>query len=144
VSAIERTTRSVSKGIFGTALIQSALAWIGFVIVGAPAPMLLAFISLLLCSLQLGIVIIGIPLGIWLWTTDQYTAAIFIFIWSVFVSVIDSALKPILIGQNFPAPLWLVFAGVIGGLIAMGLVGLFIGPAILAVAYLLTLHWIKR
>jgi len=138
---IEKTTRSVSKGILGTALIQAAIAWLGFVIVGAPAPIFLALISLILCSMQFGIVIIGVPLAIWLWTSGQWGYAIFIIVWSVFVSVVDNALKPILLGHDVPAPIWVLFLGILGGLLSMGLIGLFIGPILLAMSYQLIMHW---
>jgi predicted PurR-regulated permease PerM len=140
-AAVEKTTRSVSKGILGTALIQAAIAWVGFVIVGAPAPIFLAFIALILCSMQFGIVIIGVPLAIWLWTSGDWGYAIFIIVWSVFVSVVDNALKPILLGHDVPAPIWVLFLGILGGLLSMGLIGLFIGPILLAVSYQLIVHW---
>jgi predicted PurR-regulated permease PerM len=141
VTTIERTTRSVSKGIIGTAFIQAVIAWAGFVIVGVPGAILLAFISFILCSIQLGIMLVGIPVAVWLWTQDNVGGAVFIIIWSLFVSVIDNVLKPILLGRNFPVPIWLIFVGIIGGLLAMGLIGLFIGPIILAISYLLIMHW---
>jgi predicted PurR-regulated permease PerM len=141
LKTIGTTTRSVSKGILGTALIQAIFAWAGFAVVGAPAPVLLAFVCLILCSIQLGIMLVGIPVAIWLWAQDQIGAAVFIFFWSIFVSVGDSVLKPIMLGRDFPVPLWLVFVGVIGGLISMGLIGLFIGPVILSISYLLVTNW---
>lgn len=142
VLTTEKTTRSVSKGILGTAFIQAVLAWGGFALVGAPGPILLAFISFVLCSLQLGIMVIGIPVAIWLWSGDQWEWSIAIILWSVFVSVIDGALKPILLGQDFPVPIWVLFMGLIGGMLSMGLVGLFIGPIIISVSYQLMLQWV--
>jgi len=143
VLTTEKTTRSVSKGILGTAFIQAVLAWGGFALVGAPGPILLAFISFVLCSLQLGIMVIGIPVAIWLWSNDQWEWSVAIILWSVFVSVIDGALKPILLGQDFPVPIWVLFMGLIGGMLSMGLVGLFIGPIIISVSYQLMLQWVE-
>lgn len=142
VLTTEKTTRSVSKGILGTAFIQAVLAWGGFALVGAPGPILLAFIAFVLCSLQLGIMIIGIPVAIWLWSNDQWEWSIAIVLWSLFVSVVDGALKPILLGQDFPVPIWVLFMGLIGGMLSMGLVGLFIGPIIISVSYQLMLQWV--
>jgi predicted PurR-regulated permease PerM len=141
LKTVEITTRSISKGILGTACIQAALAWAGFAVVGAPVPILLAFICLILCSIQLGIMLIGLPVAIWLWSGDHWQAAIFILIWSVFVSVIDNVIKPILLGRGYLVPIWVLFMGIIGGMLAMGLIGLFIGPIILSVAYQLLIHW---
>jgi len=142
VLTTEKTTRSVSKGILGTAFIQAILAWGGFALVGAPGPILLAFVSFVLCSLQLGIMIIGIPVAIWLWSNGQWEWSIAIVVWSLFVSVVDGALKPILLGQDFPVPIWVLFMGLIGGMLGMGLVGLFIGPIIISVSYQLMLQWV--
>jgi predicted PurR-regulated permease PerM len=114
---------------------------VGFVIVDAPAPILLSFICFILCSLQFGIIIVGLPIAIWLWTSGDLGAAVFIAAWSVFVSVIDNAIKPILLGSDVPAPIWIIFLGILGGLLSVGLIGLFIGPIILAVSYQLIVRW---
>jgi predicted PurR-regulated permease PerM len=144
VTTIEKTTRSISKGILGTAVIQSVLAWIGLMIAGAPAPILLAFFCFVLFSLQLGMVLVGVPVAIWLWAQGNVNMAIFLVIWSVIVSVVDNALKPILLGQDFPVPIWLLFMGIIGGMLAMGLIGLFIGPIILSISFQLIVRWTEQ
>jgi predicted PurR-regulated permease PerM len=144
ITTIEKTTRSISKGILGTAVIQSVLAWIGLVIAGAPAPILLAFFCFVLFSMQLGMVLIGVPVALWLWAQGDPTMAIFLAVWSVFVSVIDNALKPILLGGDFPVPIWLLFMGIIGGMLAMGLIGLFIGPIILSISFQLIMRWTEQ
>jgi predicted PurR-regulated permease PerM len=141
VSIIERTVHAVSQGIIGTALIQAFLLWVGYVIAGAPFPILLAFLALVLCSVQLGVLIIGLPVAAWMWSQDNTGWAIFVLGWSIFVNVIDNVIKPVLIGRDFPVPLWVGFVGVIGGLLAMGLLGLFIGPIILSIFYRLLVNW---
>lgn len=132
---IEKTTRSVVKGILGTAMIQAILAWIGFIIVGAPASVFLAFICFILCAVKLGMMLIGLPIAVWLWLSDDWTGAVFIIVWSLVVSVIDNLLNPILLGRDLPAPIWVLFLGIVGGLLTMGLIGLFLGPIILSLTY---------
>jgi predicted PurR-regulated permease PerM len=141
LTTVEKTTRGVSRGVMGTALIQAMIAWIGFVIVGAPASVLLSFICLILCSIQLGIIIVGLPIAVWLWVDGRWESAVFIVAWSVFVSVIDNFLKPILLGHDLPAPIWILFLGIIGGLLSMGLIGLFMGPILLSISYQFIVRW---
>lgn len=141
VSIIERTVHAVSQGIIGTALIQAFLLWVGYAIAGAPFPILLAFFALVLCSIQLGVMIIGLPLAGWMWSQGDTGWAGFVLGWTIFVNVVDNFIKPILIGRDFPVPLWVGFIGVIGGLLAMGLIGLFIGPIVLAIFYRLLIGW---
>jgi predicted PurR-regulated permease PerM len=142
VMLIERTVHAVSQGIIGTALIQAFVLWIGYALAGAPFPILFAFLALILCSIQIGVLLLGLPLAGWIWSQGDTGTAIFILCWTIFVNVIDNFLKPILIGRNFPVPLWVGFIGVVGGLLAMGLIGLFIGPIILAVSYRLLINWL--
>jgi predicted PurR-regulated permease PerM len=144
VTTIEKTTRSISKGILGTAVIQAILAWIGLAVAGAPAPVLLAFFCFVLFSMQLGMVLVGIPVALWLWAQGDLNMAILLAVWSIFVSILDNALKPILLGQDFPVPIWLLFMGIIGGMLAMGLIGLFIGPIILSISFQLIMRWTEQ
>ncbi len=144
VTTIEKTTRSISKGILGTAVIQAILAWIGLAVAGAPAPVLLAFFCFVLFSMQLGMVLVGIPVALWLWAQGDLNMAILLAVWSVFVSILDNALKPLLLGQDFPVPIWLLFMGIIGGMLAMGLIGLFIGPIILSISFQLIMRWAEQ
>ena len=80
----------------------------------------------------------------WLWYQGDPEWAAFLFGWTIFVNVIDNFIKPLLIGRGLPVPIWIVFIGVIGGLLGMGLVGLFIGPVVLSVSYLLMIRWIEQ
>jgi len=141
VTIIERTVHAVSQGIIGTALIQAALLWVGYAIAGAPFPIFCAFLALVLCSIQLGVMIIGLPVAAWMWSQGDTGWAAFVLGWTIFVNVVDNFIKPVLIGRDFPVPLWVGFIGVIGGLLAMGLIGLFIGPIVLAIFYRLLIGW---
>lgn len=143
-SLIVKTIRGVSQGIIGTAFIQATVAWIGLAIAGAPLPVLLSLVTFIACTVQVGALIVGAPVAAWMWYQGDENWAIFVLAWMLFVNIIDNFLKPILIGRGLPVPIWVVFIGVIGGLLAMGLVGLFIGPVILSVSYLLMMRWVSE
>lgn len=135
--------RGVAIGIVGTALIQSVLGGIGLVIAGIPAAAVLTAIMLLFCVAQIGPGLIMIPVTIWLFTQDQTSWGIFMTVCSVIVCTIDNFIRPFLIKKGADLPLLLIFAGVIGGLISFGLIGLFIGPVTLAVTYTLLKEWVN-
>jgi len=135
--------RGVAIGIVGTALIQSVLGGIGLVIAGIPAAAVLTAIMLLLCVAQIGPGLVMIPVTIWLFTQDQTSWGIFMAVCSVIVCTIDNFIRPFLIKKGADLPLLLIFAGVIGGLISFGLIGLFIGPVTLAVTYTLLKEWVN-
>ena len=130
-------------GIVGTALIQSILGGIGLLIAGIPAAAVLTAVMLLFCVAQVGPALIMIPATIWLFTQDQTSWGIFMAVCSVIVCTIDNFIRPILIKKGADLPLLLIFAGVIGGLISFGLIGLFIGPVMLAVTYTLVKEWVN-
>jgi len=135
--------RGVAIGIVGTALIQSTLGGFGLLIAGVPAVAVLTAVMLLLCVAQVGPGLIMIPVTIWLFTQDQTSWGIFMSVWTIIVCTIDNFIRPFLIKQGADLPLLLIFAGVIGGLISFGLIGLFIGPVTLAVTYTLLKEWVK-
>lgn len=143
-SLVVRTVRGVAQGIIGTAIIQATVAWIGFEIAPAPFPVLLTLLVFIACTAQIGALIVGLPAAAWIWYQGDAGWAAFLLGWTIFVNVIDNFIKPLLIGRGLPVPIWIVFIGVIGGLLAMGLVGLFIGPVVLAVSYLLMIRWIEQ
>lgn len=139
---IVRTVRGVAQGIIGTAIIQAAVAWIGFEIAPAPFPVLLTLLVFIGCTAQVGALLVGIPVAGWVYYQGEPGWAAFLLGWTLFVNVIDNFIKPLLIGRGLPVPIWIVFIGVIGGLLSMGLVGLFIGPVVLSVSYLLLIRWV--
>lgn len=137
-----RAVRGVALGVVLTAIIQSVLGGIGLAVSGIPAAAILTGIMFLLCVAQLGPILILIPAVIWLYWSGQPVWGTVLLIWSVPVLVLDNILRPILIRKGADLPLVLIFAGVIGGLIAFGVVGLFIGPVLLAVTYTLLQTWV--
>lgn len=141
---VVRTVRGVAQGIIGTAIIQAAVAWIGFEIAPAPFPVLLTLLVFIGCTAQVGALIVGLPAAAWIYYQGETGWAVFLLGWIIFVNVIDNFIKPLLIGRGLPVPIWIVFIGVIGGLLGMGLVGLFIGPVVLSVSYLLMIRWIGQ
>jgi predicted PurR-regulated permease PerM len=139
-----KAVRAVALGVVVTAVVQSVLAGVGLAVAGVPHAGLLAAIALVLCIAQIGPMLVLAPSVIWLYTTGAHGWAAALLIWSIGVGTIDNVLRPILIRKGADLPLLLIFAGVIGGLLGFGVVGLFIGPAVLAVAYTLTTSWIAE
>jgi predicted PurR-regulated permease PerM len=134
--------RSVAMGIVLTALIQSLLAGIGLYICGIPHPGLLTAIAFILGIAQLGPVPVLLPSVIWLYWSGNTAWATALLVWSLPVAVLDNVVRPILIRRGVELPLLLIMAGVIGGLISFGVVGLFIGPVVLAVTFTLMKEWV--
>lgn len=135
--------RGVALGVGVTAVIQSALGGVGLAIVGIPFAGLFTALMFLLCIAQLGPGLVMIPAVIWVYWSGDSGWGTFLLIWTVFVGTMDNFLRPVLIKLGADLPLLLILAGVIGGLFALGLVGIFIGPVVLAVAYTLLGAWIS-
>jgi predicted PurR-regulated permease PerM len=135
------TIRTVSQGVIGVAVLQSLLAGIGLKVAGVPHAGALAFVILLLGIVQIGSAPILLPVIIWIWTVRDAGAAALITIFLVLVGLSDNVLKPILMGRGLSTPVLVIFLGVLGGTLAHGIVGLFVGPIILAVAWELLAAW---
>lgn len=135
--------RGVALGVVVTALAQSILGGIGLAIAGVPFAGMLTAVMFMLCIAQLGPVFVLLPAVGWLYWSDSTGWATFLLVWTMIVGTIDNVIRPFLIRQGADLPLLLIFAGVIGGLLAFGLVGIFVGPVVLAVAYTLVDDWVK-
>ena len=136
------TIRSVARGILGVAFLQSILAGLGFLAVGVPGAGLWALLCLLLAVVQIGIFPVVIPAVIYVvYTADTSTAVLFL-VWGVLVSALDNVLKPMLLGRGVNVPMAVIFVGAIGGFLASGIVGLFIGSVILVLGYQLFMAWL--
>ena len=138
------TVRSVSIGLVGTAAVQALIAALGFAIAGVPGMALLGFATFMLALVQLPTVLIWLPAALWLYYHQGETgSAIFLGIWGLaLVNSVDNFLRPWLISRGAKLPFALILMGVLGGLFAWGILGLFIGPTVLAVAYSLVRTWI--
>jgi predicted PurR-regulated permease PerM len=136
------TIRSVTFGILGVALIQSALAVIGFLVMGLPGASVWGVVFLFAAVLQVGGLVL-IPAVIYAFAIATTTKAVIFLVWCIFVGVIDNVLKPLLLGRGVAVPVAVVFLGAIGGFVAMGIIGLFVGAIVLSVGYKLFLAWIE-
>ena len=136
--------RAVALGVVVTALVQAALAGIGLGVAGVPFAGLLTAVILLFCIAQIGPLIVLLPAVIWLFWHGHTGSGSALLVWSLIVGTLDNVLRAILIRRGANLPLLLIFAGVIGGLIAFGIVGLFVGPVVLAVAYTLLKQWVEE
>ena len=133
--------RGVALGVGVTAVVQSVLGGIGLALTGVPYAGLLTVLMFMLCIAQLGPVLVLLPAVGWLyWIGDNVWATVLLIIMLV-VGTMDNVLRPMLIRMGADLPLLLIFAGVVGGLLAFGLIGIFIGPVVLAVAYTLMQAW---
>jgi predicted PurR-regulated permease PerM len=132
-----QSVQSVALGVVVTALVQSALVGLGLWLCGVPHPGLL-------CIAQLGPIFVLVPAIIWMYSHASAGWATALLIWSIPVALLDNFLKPILISRGVDLPILLIFAGVIGGLVAFGVIGLFLGPVILAVTYKSLGVWIAN
>lgn len=137
------TIRAVSQGVIGVAITQSLLAGIGFKLAGIPSAGLLAFAVLILAIVQVGAAIVLVPVIIWIWTDKDFATALLLTLFLSFVGILDNILKPLVMGRGLTTPTLVIFVGVMGGILAHGIVGLFIGPIILSLAWELTVAWIR-
>lgn len=136
--------RSVALGVIVTALIQALLAGAGLWFSGVPHPGLLLALAFMLGLAQLGPLPVLLPAIGWLYWTGNVGWAIALLIYSLPVAALDNFVRPILIRRGVQLPLLLIIGGVIGGLIGFGVVGLFVGPVVLAATYTLAKDWVAR
>lgn len=137
-----QSIRAVALGVVVTALVQTVLAGLGLAIAGIPFAPLLTAVVLILCIAQVGPLLVLVPAVVWLFWKDATFAGVALLVWTIVVGMLDNILRPLLIRRGADLPLLLIFAGVIGGLLAFGIIGLFVGPVALAVAYTLLKDWV--
>jgi predicted PurR-regulated permease PerM len=142
VTLAGQAIRGVALGVVVTALVQSLLAGTGLWLSGIPHPGVLTAIAFVLGVAQIGPLPVMALAAVWLYWTGNTGWAVGLVLWSVPLVTLDNVLRPVLIRRGVQLPLLLIVAGVIGGLIGFGVVGLFIGPVVLAVTYTLTKAWI--
>ena len=138
-----KAVRGVALGIVVTALAQSVLGGIGLAMAGVPAATLLSAIMFMLCVAQLGAGFVLVPAVIWLYWGGHNVWGTVLLVVTILVLSMDNFLRPVLIKKGADLPLVLIFTGVIGGLIAFGIIGIFIGPVVLAVTYRLLVAWVE-
>jgi predicted PurR-regulated permease PerM len=135
--------RGVALGVVVTALAQSLLGGLGLVVAGVPFAGVLTAVMLMLCIAQVGPILVLLPAVLWLYWTGDTVWGTVLLVWTVVVGTMDNFLRPFLIKMGADLPLLLIFAGVIGGLLTLGLVGVFVGPVVLAVTYTLLESWVN-
>jgi len=136
--------RAVALGVVVTALVQTVLAGLGLWAAGVPFASLLTGVVLLLCIAQIGPILVLAPAVVWLFWSGATGWGSALLVWTILVGALDNVLRPMLIRQGADLPLLLIFAGVIGGLLSFGIVGLFVGPVVLAIAYTLIQQWLNQ
>ncbi|KAF0812982.1 hypothetical protein IGB42_02378 [Andreprevotia sp. IGB-42] len=139
------TVRGVVYGFLGTAFVQGILAWFGYWISGVPNAPTLGLVSCFLSLIPGGPSLVGLPAAFWLYQQGQTGWAIFLAVWMVgVVGMADNIVKPLFIGKESDLPFVLILVGVMGGAFAWGLLGVFLGPTLLAVSFTLLQSWAKR
>ncbi len=139
------TTKSVVFGLIGTAAIQGTFAMIGFFIAGVPGALLLGFLTFFFAFIPMGPPFVWVPVTVWIFFNYSLGWAIFMAIWGMFViSGVDNVVKPYLISRGGNLPFVLILLGVLGGILAFGFIGVFLGPALLALGYSLISEWTSR
>ncbi len=137
------TIRSVATGVLGIAFIQAALGGLGMVVVGVPGAGLWALFVLVVAIAQLPPWLILGPVIVYVFSVESSTVATMFMIWSLLVSFLDMVLKPVMLGRGVEAPMLVILLGAIGGMVMSGIIGLFIGAVILAMAYKLAQAWLE-
>lgn len=142
VRLAERTIRSVARGVLGTALIQSLLVGIGLVAAGIPGAAFLTLLAFLLAVVQLGPALILLGAIAYKFSLGLTPGAFAFLVWCILAGVSDNFLRPLLLSRDGEVPLWVILIGTLGGLLAHGLIGLFVGPIVVALGYRLFQVWI--
>nr|WP_314265340.1 AI-2E family transporter YdiK [uncultured Moellerella sp.] len=138
-----QSIRAVALGVVVTAFVQAIIGGIGLSISGIPYAAIFTIVLFICCVAQLGPLLVMIPSVIWLFWTGDTTFAIILGIWAAVVATMDGVLRPWLIKMGADLPMVLILLGVIGGILSLGMIGLFIGPVVLAVSYSLLKAWMN-
>ena len=139
-----QTIRSVVKGIIGVSFLQAILAGLGFAIAGIPAAGLWAFVCLVAAIVQIGVGPVVLVVIVYAFYTMSKVSAVLLTIWLVLVTVSDGPMKAVIFGRGAKVPMLVIFLGAIGGFIAIGFLGLFIGAVVLSVGYKLFEAWLQE
>ncbi|MCU6306359.1 AI-2E family transporter YdiK [Enterobacter quasiroggenkampii] len=139
-----KTVQAVAMGVVLTAVIQAAVAGLGLLVCGLPSAALLTGIIFMLCLMQLGPIIIMLPAACWLFYNGFHWSGALLLIWSFIAGSLDNILKPVLIKRGANTSILLIMAGVIGGMLTWGMIGLMVGPVLLAVSWTLLSTWVSE
>jgi predicted PurR-regulated permease PerM len=137
------TIRNVSRGVIGIAVVQTLLAGVGLILGGVPAAGLISFVVLLLAIIQIGPAIILIPIVVWSWFVWTPGMAALFSVYMILVSLLDNILRPLVMAKGLSTPMPVILVGVLGGTLAHGMIGLFVGPVVLSIAWQLLALWFR-
>ncbi|WP_336492544.1 AI-2E family transporter [Methylobacterium nigriterrae] len=138
------TIRGVALGVVGVAVIQSLLLGVGFFTIGLPGAGFFTLAALLLGIVQVPATLLTVPLIVYVFATEATKLAIIFSIWTIISGLSDNILKPLMLGHGLEVPMPVILIGVIGGMLAHGLLGLFVGPVLLATGYVLLIGWLRQ
>lgn len=136
------TIRNVSRGIIGIAILQALLAGIGLLFAGVPAAGLFSFLVLVFGIIQVGPSVVLLPLIVWSWFAMDVTTAALFTVYMVPVNLLDNILRP-LVAKGLSTPMPVILIGVLGGTLVHGMIGLFVGPIVLSIAWQLLVVWMR-
>src|SRR5262249_31709608 len=143
--AVHLAAQAVRGGALGvgvTAILQTAVTGLGLFVAGVPFATILTAVAFMLCLAQVGPLLGLIASVFWVYSRSGAGWGTAFLLWAIFCGTFDNFLRPVLIKRGADLPLLLIFTGVLGGLIAFGVIGLFIGPVVLAVGYTLLVDWV--
>jgi predicted PurR-regulated permease PerM len=135
------TVRSVVQGVVGVTLIQSTLVGIGFFAIGLPAAGFLTFAAFLLGVMQIPLALLTLPVVAYVLSGGVTTSGVIFAVWSIIAGVSDNILRALLMGRGLEVPMPIILVGVIGGMLADGMMGLFVGPVFMGLGYVLFQDW---
>jgi predicted PurR-regulated permease PerM len=142
IDVVASTVRSVVKGLLGTNLLQAILGAFGFWAAGVPGSMLLGFFVFFLTVIPFGAALVWLPAVLWVANTGRSGAAVLLAIWCVLIfGILENVARPFLVGRGSTLPSLLILLGMLGGMSAFGFLGVFLGPALLALVYTLIDEW---
>jgi predicted PurR-regulated permease PerM len=144
VTMAAQTVRNVARGVIGVALLQGLMLGVGFMVAGIPYAGVWTFACIALAIVQIGPGLIGLGTIIYAWNVFDFSTALPFTIWIALASLIDNVLKPVLMSKGLPTPMVVILLGLLGGALAHGLIGLFVGPIVLALGYDLLRVWMDE
>ncbi|WP_354357440.1 AI-2E family transporter [Pedobacter sp. UYP30] len=145
LEATGQAVKGVSIGVMGTAFFAAIISWIGFKIAGIPFALPLAGLVFFVTIIQIGPLLVWVPVIIWYSTLGHTGYTIFLIIYAMGVLMIDAVVKPILIAKSGGRlPFLVLFLGVLGGLAAWGFTGMFKGAIVMAIAYTVFTKWLEN
>ena len=137
------TIRNISRGVIGIAVVQALLAGVGLIVSGVPAAGLISFAVLLLAIIQIGPAVILIPVIVWSWFAMDTAMAALFSVYMILVGLLDNILRPLVMAKGLGTPMPVILVGVFGGTLAHGMIGLFVGPIVLSIAWQLLALWFR-